>query len=195
LRTTGKQLSAGRRPWVFGLLTLLILNAAVFLAFTLPRRLQEQNVAARVETLKAEVQRERRLVTDLQKRADAVKANGVDQEHFFKDTVARRAAAYVPTLQEIEAMASGPGLRPGSRNYSTEEVKGLPLQEVRIALPLEGTYRQLVAFVRNVERSKRFLTLDRIQLRQGKSEGSPSGVLTVQLSAYFHEEPEAPRAQ
>jgi Tfp pilus assembly protein PilO len=135
------------------------------------------------------VERERRIRTDLQKQAATIDANGGDTRRFFKDMVGTREATYVPTLQEIEKMATAPGLKPGGRKYSADEVKGLPLQRVRIVLPLEGSYRQLVDFLRRVERSKRFLTVDRVQLHQGsKSEGDAGANLMVEMSAYFQDE-------
>ena len=51
-----------------------------------------------------------------------------------------------------------------------------------MVLPLEGSYEQLVGFLGEVERSPRFLTVDRISLR-GDDEGEAA--LQVELSAFM----------
>jgi len=47
-----------RRRLLVPFLVLLGLNIAVFLAYTLPRRLQEKNIASRVVVLREDVERE-----------------------------------------------------------------------------------------------------------------------------------------
>ena len=59
------------------------------------------------------------------------------------------------------------------------------LLRIKVTLPLEGSYAQLVAFLERVERSKHFLTVDRIALT-GDTDGAAN--LQVELSAYFRSE-------
>jgi Tfp pilus assembly protein PilO len=71
-------------------------------------------------------------------------------------------------------------------------VEGAPLERVGIVLPLEGSYSELVGFLRGVERSKRFLTVDRVSLRADNESG---GSLQVELSTYLRQAPEARKAR
>jgi Tfp pilus assembly protein PilO len=84
-------------------------------------------------------------------------------------------------------MARLPGLRPGGRSFAREAIEGTPVERVSVTLPLEGSYPQLVGFLREVERSPRFLTVDSVSMR-----GTPEGetALQVVLSAYLRR-PEA----
>ncbi len=56
------------------------------------------------------------------------------------------------------------------------------MERVAVSLPLEGSYQQLVGFLGEVERSSRFLTVDRISLR-GDDEGAAD--LQVEMSAFM----------
>ncbi|MCG6925555.1 MAG: type II secretion system protein M [Acidobacteria bacterium] len=89
-------------------------------------------------------------------------------------------------------MARAPGLTPGPRSFRREEVEGTTLERVAVTLPLRGSYRQLVGFLREVERSNRFLTVDGVSLR-----GEPGGEanLQVEMSAFMHLEPESRAAE
>jgi len=167
------------------LLTVLVANAALFLAFTLPRTLAERSLASRAETLRADVERERRRVAALKEKADLVRANGRDTDRFFRDVVKNPKDDLLPTIQYLEKTARELGLSVTARNYVEEEVKGLGLTRFAITMPMSGPYRQIVAFLDRLEHSTRFLVVDQIQLRV-RSEGGAD--LLFGLSAYFKPE-------
>jgi Tfp pilus assembly protein PilO len=160
-------------------------NLVVFLAFTLPRTWRLERVASRAGSLREEVARERAQNAALRLRVDTAATNGRDVERFYREMVAPREESLLPILEDIEAMAHQPGLVAGRRGYTRAEVKGAPLTRVGITLPLEGSYAQLVSFLTNVERSRRFLTVDRIAISQSGDETSATAKLQVELSAYF----------
>ena len=164
------------------------LNLLVLLAFTVPRSWRINRVASRAGSLREEVARERALTTAQKVRADTVANNTRDVERFYKEMVQRREESLLPTLQEIEAMAHQPGLVAGRRGYTREAVKGAPITRVSIRLPLEGSYQNLVGFLAQVERGKRFLTVDKIAISQSSEERGGEARLQVELSAFFKEQ-------
>ena len=167
---------------VKALLAVLAANAAVFLAFTLPRSLAERSLASRAETLRAEVEREQRVVASLKERAEVIRSNGRDAERFYKDVVKGSKEDLLPTIQELEKSAEELGLTAVSRNYNEQDVKGLGLVRFGITMPLSGPYKQIVALLDRLERSSRFLIVDQIQLRVRSDVGAD---LTFVVSAYF----------
>ena len=167
---------------------LLLLNAAAFAAWTLPRSLRQKNAAERAETARAEVSRERERVAALRSRAEAVQANRADLERFYSTLAGTEKQDLLPTLEAIEELARDPGLQPSSRSVRREGVDSAPLERVVVTLPLEGSYSQLVGFLRGVERSPRFLTVDRVSLR---ADTEQQGALQVELSTYLRAAPGA----
>jgi Tfp pilus assembly protein PilO len=173
-----------RRKGLPILLGALLLNLGVFVAYTFPRTLQVRSATSRTSSAREEVEREREAVADLRRRADVVKANIRDAERFY-ETIAPRRLDVLAVVEDVEKMAKEPGLKPGNRSFAPAEVKDPRLVRVKITLPLEGSYDQLVGFLDRVERSPHFVTVDRISLHSAK-EGSAS--LQVELSAYFRSE-------
>jgi Tfp pilus assembly protein PilO len=175
---------------------LLVLNAGVLAAWTLPRSLRQRNAAERAAVARSEVERERERALAVRGRAEAIRANRADLERFYATLAGSEKQDLLPTLEEIEELAREPGLQPTSRMLRRESVDRAPLERVAVALPLEGTYEQLVGFLRGVERTPRFLTVDRVSLRADAESG---GALQVELSAYLREAPgarrERPRAR
>lgn len=170
-----------RRP----ALALLALNAAVFLAFTLPRTLQERNAASRVVALREEVARERGRVAALRERAETLTANARDVERFARERLRPRAEALLPMLDEIHRAAAEEGISLGRESYTRDEAQeGLP-SRVRVALPVSGRYEQIVGFLGRLERSKQFLIVDQLSL--GTDGGPGEARLAIVVSAFFQE--------
>ena len=156
-----------------------------FAAWTGPRYWRQRNAATRAEEARAEVERQRAAVASLRERAGAIRGNAADVEQFFRSTGTEKADL-LPTLEAIEEMARSPGLRPGARKFNREEVEDARVERVVVTLPLEGSYAQLVGFLREVEASPRFLTVDRVAMRADR-EGKAA--LQVELSTYLRPPP------
>lgn len=177
-----------RRTLLPGFLVLVALNLAVLLAWTLPRSLRQKNAAARAVAARGELAFERERVEALRERGAAIRANRADLERFYKTLAGGEKPDLLPTLEAIEALARAPGLQPTSRALRREDVEKAPLERVGVTLPLEGSYGELVGFLRGVERSKHFLTIDKVSLRADAEAG---GSLQVELSTYLRQPPEA----
>ena len=175
-----------RRRLLVPFLALLGLNLVVFFAYTLPRRMQEKNIASRVVVLREEVDRERRATAELRRRAETLESNNRDVARFYREVVGGRRIGLLPVLEELEAIAGKLGLQSPRRNYAPKEVKGVAgLSRFQVTMPVTGNYRQLGAFLAALERSPHFLTVDQVAIRQ--KEGSVAD-LSVVLSAYFRGE-------
>lgn len=183
-------MATSRPPWRqrlrIPLLAILGLNVLVFLGFTLPRSVRQKSVTSRLTALREEAARERERTDGLRRRSDTLRTNAADVERFYRDLVSPRQEALLPILREIEAAASEQGLETGQYNLKPEEIKGVPLELTTINLPVAGTYRQLVAFLDALERSKHFVVVQKIELQ--RRQGSETG-LNLTLAAYLRLEP------
>jgi Tfp pilus assembly protein PilO len=175
-----------RRRAIVALAALAALNAAGFLAFTLPRTLRERRIAERQRQLEQELERERSAVERQRRQAEVIRTNHEDVKRFYATTVAGREASLVPVLTAIESMAREGGMRPGAASYKPSDVKGLPLDRFVITMPVTGTYRQLAALVQRMERTPYFLTLDEVRFT-GPAQGNRAELALV-LSCYFRAE-------
>ena len=175
-----------RRRLLVPFLVLAGLNLAVFLAYTLPRSLREKNIASRVVVLREDVERERRATADMRRRAETLDSNHRDLTRFYREIVGGRRAGLLPILQELESTATSLGLESPRRSYAPKEVKGVAgLSRFEITMPVTGTYRQLGSYLAALEKSRYFLTVDKVMLRQ--KEGSVAD-LAIVVSAYFRGE-------
>ena len=168
-------------------LVLLAVNLGVLVAWTLPRSLRQKSAAERAVAARGELARERERAEALRERAATIRVNRADLERFYTTLAGDEKRDLLPTLAAIEELARAGGLQPTSRTLRRESLDKAPLERVGVTLPLEGSYGDLVGFLRGVERSKRFLTVDRVSLRADADSG---GALQVELSTYLRQSSE-----
>lgn len=182
-----------RKAFLPVLVALGLVDLVAAAAYTIPRGLRQRGIAARAQALRSQVEQARQTVADLKRRADTVRENEGAEKRLLEEVLSTRRVGLVPTLAEIEKLAAEPGLEAGGRTFNPEALKELPLLRLGVSVSLTGGYGQLVSFLRGLERSKHFITVDQIQLRERKGEDrdSSEGALSVQLSAWFRAEGEA----
>jgi hypothetical protein len=166
-------------------LAVLTVNAAAFGAYTLPRLLQERTLNSQKLALEQQASRADARLAELRERTDVMEANTRDVERFYREVVVTRKEVLLPTTREITEMAQELGLKLEGRNTKDEQVRELSLWRFEITQPLSGSYRQVVAFLDRLERSPRFLIVDKIVLT-GREGGQV--FLDVMLSAYYRPE-------
>src|SRR5262249_26172222 len=115
-----------RKRLLIGLAAVLALNAAVYLAFTLPQSLRQRNLGARLPAAREEVEREKQRQQSLKARFDLVTANARDTSEFYQRRIGSRGTAMVPLLREVEGLARSNGLRVGGQTFNYEPLKGAP---------------------------------------------------------------------
>jgi Tfp pilus assembly protein PilO len=173
---------AARKRLLVALAALVAVNAVGYLAFTLPSTMRQRNLGSRLRSATGEVERERERQRSLKAHFDLVTANTRDTNDFYQQRIGSRATALVPLLREVESLARGRGLRVGNQSFTYKPIKGAPLDHFQVDMPLKGTYRELVEFVADLERSSQFVTLDEVSVRA--QEGGEAE-LQVVLSCYF----------
>jgi Tfp pilus assembly protein PilO len=184
-----------RRRLLVPALALLGTNLVVAAAYTLPRGLKQRGIAQRAEALRKEVAQARLVVAELEGRAERARENEAAEKRFFAEVVGTRRTALVPTLTELEKLVAQPGLKAGGRSFGADPVKEMPLLRLSMSVSLTGGYRQLVEFLHGLERSKHFVTVDKVEMRERRSEDEAAeGALNVGVSAWFRaEEASEPR--
>jgi Tfp pilus assembly protein PilO len=133
-----------------------------------PEDLQRQLTQIRraSQQREATVRRLRALVATVEKtRADA---DGFLRKYFLD-----RRVAYSTVLAELNALAEKSGVKAKDHSLSEEPVEGSDtLSMMSITGNYEGSYADLVEFVNAIDRSPRFLTIERLQAAPLASQGT-----------------------
>lgn len=184
---------AWRRPSRLALLALLAVNLVVAAGFTLPRGLAQRRLDDRVAGLRAERAAALQRQEVLRARNELLALNQRDALQLTERLIGTREETLVAVLEELEGAGRELNLRFGPRQLSPAAVTDAPLTRLGIRVPVEGSYHDLVTFVRRLEHSKRFLSVK--ELRLNEREGGQRAALDVHLTAYFRGEYEPERGK
>ncbi|MFB3778673.1 MAG: type 4a pilus biogenesis protein PilO [Bryobacteraceae bacterium] len=150
-----------------------------------PEQLQRQLADMRQEAgqREATVQRLAALV-------ETVEKTRTGSNQFFAKYFLDRRTAYSTVLTELNALAEKSGVKPKDHSFSEEPIEGSDtLAMLSITGNYEGSYADLVEFVNGIDRSPRFLTIERLQAAPIQSQGTLS--VNLRINVFVRGEAEA----
>jgi hypothetical protein len=137
--------------------------------------------------LQAQIKQAKVRADEVKKHADAVtKGRGQADEFLNRYFVARRTA---PTalISELNHIAQKAGIKDRGNAFSPEMIDGSDtLGMVTITWNFEGSYKNLLAFVREIDRSNSLLIID--SLNAAPQAGSNQLLVSMKLNAFIRED-------
>jgi len=151
-----------RAPWRFALIVLAVLNLAALLWL-----IQPGGTAAELDNelsmRRAQVQSQQAALARLRAVAKKVETAQAQQEEFMKGYFMDRRTTSSTILTELGSAAREAGLKPKEHAFIIEPIEGSEtLSMMTITANYEGSYADLIQFVNQVDRSKRFLIIENI---------------------------------
>jgi Tfp pilus assembly protein PilO len=177
--------AAWTRPYTWPFLALFGFNVLVFLAFTLPRSIQERRTAAEALVLRKDLDARRTEMAAVRTRAQTVKANVAETSRFYREAVPPCVGHSHDLLRELTANTRQTGILSERISTALKELNDVPLTEIAITVPVGGTYQQVGSFLQKLERSPHFLVVESVQIKERDRAGGGAD-LSIKLNAYCH---------
>jgi Tfp pilus assembly protein PilO len=170
---------------VIALCLALVANVGVYwgVVFPLSERVADaDNRAARADRTLQEARREFAAATGVSTSKERAEAG---LKAFYADVLpADLSAAHRLTYLDLAQLARGNNLRILRRTATEAQERGSALEQLSIALVLEGQYANVRSFVHALETSPGFLIVDDVELDQPR-DGEGALVLKLQVSTYY----------
>lgn len=149
---------------------------------------------ASIESKLAETRRqlviERSLVTRSKSMASKVDTARSQAGSFIDRYMTPRRNTYSTILGDLDQMASVAGIKTRERAIARDPVEGsTSLSMLTLTASFEGTYPNLLKFMNSLDKSPRFLIVERLQA--APLANSQSLQVTVKLNAFVRDDPEA----
>lgn len=180
-----------RRLWVWlPALLFLLVNGALFSAYRLV-------YAGQAEALKSRLAQREKLLSDREAQAAELSTRVVDAranrkllDALYSDRLSTERQRFTRLVAEIKQLATRSGLEPTKISYPGEEIAEFGLVKRYFTFVVEGSYSSLRQFVRELEVTPSFVTLEQV----GLSEGNDTGLLKINLSlsTLFGRDPHLP---
>ena len=170
---------------------LLLLNLAAAAAVFKPWGGSEEEVQSERRQLRLDLQERRATVNRLRAVVQMVEKTRAQADQFFGQYFLDRQTAYSTVLAELNSTAEKAGIRPmGDNSYNFEAIEGSDnLAMMTVNGSYQGTYADLIEFVNAIDRSSRFLTIDRLQASPAQAPGTLS--ISLRLNVFVRGEVES----
>jgi type IV pilus assembly protein PilO len=137
--------------------------------------------------LRTQVQQRQASVQRLNAVVQSVEKTRADADRFLDTYFLDRQSAYSIVLGELSSLAEKSGIKARDHSFSPEPIEGSDtLAMMTITGNYEGTYADLIQFVSAIDRSPRFLTIDRLQA--APVQGQPALSISMRFNVFLRGE-------
>lgn len=175
---------AGRRI-VFGGLTLALLNLGFYLLYTRPAVREYGRLEATTRPDFDEMKRREKSVQRLEAFRDGLQQAEADLQSLRDDVLSTRNDRLVEIQAEVAEICGEFKIDLQSVSYGHELLLDEELDRLEMTVPLEGGYSNLRKFLQAIERSDKFLLVERVALAKGQQGGRLLD-LNISLATYFN---------
>ena len=165
-------------------LVALVANLLILTIFTLPQEGWLKKLENKAKALEQRVEQGEEELT--QRREAEKRFNELHRqvESFYSDILRHKEEGLVDVLAEVEDLANKFQVKKENIQYHHETIDEDKVILFEITFPLRGGYANLRRFINQIENSKHFLIIDRVELSNPEEKGD-NLKLNIKLSTYF----------
>ena len=153
-----------KRRFVRGFVGLALANLVVYGAVTYRLATKQERLERQQASLSEEIAARQTELAGLREEQERIQRNDVVVEQFWSEVVQPLTPGLTDALAEIDRLARQSNVERGRTSYS-QAVLDVDLREMKVSMPLQGSYFDLVRFINILERSERFFLVREIALR------------------------------
>lgn len=170
---------------VLGLLVVLNLIAAGFVLY--PPGGSAESLDQELVRLQAQLKQSKTRLEETRKHAEAVEKGRGTADQFLATYFVPRRAAPTTFLTELNQIAQRAGIKDRGNQFAADVIEGSEaLGMLTITANFEGTYRNLLNFVREIDRSQNLLIIE--SLNATPQQGSNILTVAIKMEAFLRED-------
>lgn len=172
------------RELLVGFGGLLLANLAFYGIFVKPRTGDLAALTTKSQPKLEELERREAAVQVREAYLQGIEQAEDDLDHLRTNVLQTRDRRIVTVQQEVEDLAQQFNLQSTQITYQNEILRNEGIERYGTTLPLEGGYANLRKFLQAIEKSDKFLVIERVALAEGL-EGGVMLQLNITLATYF----------
>jgi Tfp pilus assembly protein PilO len=150
-----------------------------------------ESLEKQLAALQSQIGQKRELVERTRQHAASVEKGRADGDSFLDEYFLARRTAYAAVVSELGEAARGAKIKEREITFSPEPIEGSDeLSMMTITANYEGSYRDLVSFIRQIDQSPRLLIIE--SLTAAPQAGGNTLAVSMKIDAFVREEGGAP---
>jgi Tfp pilus assembly protein PilO len=187
-----------RQQYIFaGLLAVIaVVNVLFFFILNRPARTEFQRLEESIQQLRAQAGANKLFLDRLQKTSTQLDRFDKDKNALLMKHLVHRPSGYSHIVSTLESLVQRSGVRSTRISYAPDPTPHAGLNTLAVTIPLDGSYSNIVNFIRQVENSETFFLITAINLTSGggsqtsttnASASSGTVALSLALETYFYQ--------
>jgi hypothetical protein len=179
-----------KRQLLFGGLlgAIALANALFFVILYQPARTSYFGLKDSIARLQTQAATSQRSVARLEAISVQLEHSDADRKDLFTSHFVSREAGFAALLPLLNEMCARTGVIKNRVNFDEEKIEKYGLETVKIKIPVQGGYSNIVSFIKELENSDTMFIVDTIDVRPG-SDSVPGGnglELNLGLETFFY---------
>ena len=168
-----------RQVVVGGFLAVIaVVNLLFFFILLRPTRSHYFSMQGHIDEMRTQAVTSQRNVVKLEKTSEQLERFDQDRATFFKEHFIKFDPGFAELSPHLERLAIGSGVQKPVVDYTRDEIK-YGLYQVKVKIPVKGTYANAVNFIKALETEDKFFLIDSIDLRTASDEAPVAPTPTV----------------
>ena len=163
---------------------LVVVNLVFYVLMTRPQMNEFDALNTKSSPQIAALKKYEKAVTDKEEFLQALQRAETDLQALKKDVLSTRSRRMIAVQAELEQLTNAFQINLEQVQYENENLPGEGLVRFAMVVPLQGGYQNLRNFLSAVEKSDKFLVVERVALGTGP-EGGVILQLSITLATYF----------
>jgi hypothetical protein len=187
-----------RQQYIFaGLLAVIaVVNVLFFFILNRPARTEFQRLEESIRQLRGQAGANKLFLDRLQKTSTQLDRFDKDKNALLMKHLVHRPSGYSQIVSTLEGLVQRSGVRSTRISYTPDPTPHAGLNTLAVTIPLDGSYSNIVNFIRQVENSETFFLITAINLTSGggaqtsttnASTSSGTVALSLALETYFYQ--------
>lgn len=166
-----------------------VVNLLFFLILYRPARSEYFQLQDSIQRLHREITVQRQNVERLERLSAQLETSEQDRRRLFTSHFIERKIGFSQIIPQLEDMAVSTGVKKPRVEYSIDEAPHYGLYSVKIRIPVQGGYPNVVNFIKEIESSDTFFIIGSIDVRGSANAAQvPTDIsLALNLETFFYQ--------
>jgi hypothetical protein len=165
-----------------------VINLLFFFILYGPARSEYYRLQESIGRLRGDIEGRRQRIETLERLNSQLSTLDQDRRRLFTTHFIPRDAGWSEILPELNAMVQEAHVENVQKGYTIDQTPQYGLYSVKIRVPVQGSYPNVVNFIKDIENSETFFIINSIDVRGSGSPGAASDIgLDLNIETFFYQ--------
>ena len=178
-----------RQQYLFASLlgVIALINLLFFFILYQPVRSEYFRLQESIQKARADVGTRKLKIERLEKLSGQLETSAQDRQRLYTTHFIPKDTGWSAIVPQLDAIVQKAGVKNTKKNYNTDTAPQYGLYSVKIVLPVNGLYPNVMNLIKDIENAETFFIIDSIDVRGSSTPGSQDVSMNLNLETFFYQ--------